>query len=188
MIIARGAEAIIEKENGMIIKERVRKKYRIKELDEFLRKKRTRSEVRLMLEARRDGIETPKIIDYDEKEGIIKMEFIEGEKFEKIEESDCKKIGKIVKKMHESGIIHGDLTTSNMIKRNGEIYLIDFGLGFFSNKLEDKAEELILFRRSIETRYKNWKGCWEKFKESYDNAEVFERMKKIEKRWRYHTS
>ena len=186
MIIARGAEAIIEKEDGIIIKERVRKRYRIKELDDFLRKSRTRKEVRLMVEAKRNGIETPKIIEYDENKGIIKMEFIEGMSFEKIKKEDCKKIGKMIKKMHDSGIIHGDLTTSNMIKRNGNIFLIDFGLGFFSNKIEDKAEELILFKRSLETKYKNWEECWNSFKENYNDEEVFERMKKIEKRWRYH--
>ena len=186
MIIARGAEAVIERIDDKIVKERIRKRYRIKELDDFLIKSRTRKEVRLMVEAKRNGIETPPIFRYNEKEGIIEMGFIEGKQFEKITCEDCKKIGFIIKKMHESGIIHGDLTTSNMIKKDGKIFLIDFGLGFFSNKIEDKAEELILFKRSLETKYKNWQECWKSFKESYENEDVFERMKKIEKRWRYH--
>ena len=186
MIIARGAEAIIEKENGIVIKERIRKRYRIKELDDFLRRNRTRKEVKLMIDAMRNKINVPKIIEYDENAGIIKMEFIPGSRFEKITCEDCKKIGSIIKKMHESGIIHGDLTTSNMIKRNENVFLIDFGLGFFSNKVEDMAEDLILFKRSLETRYENWEECWNSFKENYKNEEVFERIKKIEKRWRYH--
>ncbi len=187
MIIARGAEAVIERDGDTIIKRRIKKGYRIPVLDEYLRKKRTRNEARLMIEAKRNGIRVPDIIEVDEKNFVIKMKFIEGKRLSEYDNvSYCKEIGEIVKKLHEANIIHGDLTTSNLIESKDGIYLIDFSLGFFSNKIEDKAVDLILLKRAIETRHRNFEECWKKILEVYSNPEVISQMKKIEKRWRYH--
>ena len=53
--------------------------------------------------------------------------------------------------MHKNNIVHGDLTTSNMIlsSHDGKIYFVDFGLSLFSNKDEDKAVDLHLFRQAL---------------------------------------
>ena len=187
MIIARGAEAVIEKESNIIIKRRIKKGYRIKVLDEYLRKKRTRNEARLMIEAKRNGVKVPDILEVDEKNFLIKMKFIEGKKLSEYDEIlCCEEIGKVVKKLHEAGIIHGDLTTSNLIESKEGIYVIDFSLGFFSKKVEDKAVDLILLKRALETRHKNWVECWKKILDAYGNKDGIEHIPKIEKRWRYH--
>ena len=187
MIIARGAEAVIEKEGDVIIKKRIKKGYRIPVLDEYLRKKRTRNEARLLIEAKRIGVNVPKVLEVNEKEFTIKMEFIEGKKLSAYDEvPHCEEIGKIVKKLHEGNIIHGDLTTSNFIESGNEVYIIDFSLGFFSKKVEDKAVDLILLKRALETRHTNWETCWKKILEVYSNEEVISHIPKIEKRWRYH--
>ena len=82
MIINQGAEAILCKEDDVLIKKRVKKGYRIKEIDEKLRKRRTRSEAKLLREGRRIGIAVPSIMD--ESDFIIKMDFIDGEKIKDI--------------------------------------------------------------------------------------------------------
>ncbi len=187
MIIAKGAEAIIEKYGGIIIKKRIKKGYRIRVLDEYLRKKRTRNEAKLMIEAKRNGIRVPNIIEVNEKEFTIKMEFVHGKKLSDYEELNCcNEIGKIIRKLHDAKIIHGDLTTSNLIETNDGIYLIDFSLGFFSNKVEDKAVDLLLLKRAVETKHKNFEECWKEILEGYGDHVVISHLPKIEKRWRYH--
>lgn len=118
-IIQQGAEAVISLEDGKILKNRVSKGYRLKELDEKIRKLRTRSEAKI-IDKLGNVIPVPKIIESDEKEKTIFMEYIQGEKLsENLEDLEwkkiCKGIGEIVSKLHNQDIVHGDLTTSNMI-------------------------------------------------------------------------
>jgi len=122
-ILQQAAEAIILlNENNEIIKKRIKKSYRINEIDEKIRKQRTRSEAKL-LEKCSKFIDVPKIIKVDEKEKEIFMEFIDGKKLshwlDKFSDSEAKKIcleiGRQIAVLHDNNIIHGDLTTSNMI-------------------------------------------------------------------------
>ena len=121
-IISRGAEAVLIKQGSSLIKKRVKKSYRIPEIDEKLRKLRTRSEARL-LEKASSVVFVPKIIKADEKDKVIEMQFIEGKKLSENldnfslekQKQICFKIGEEVSKLHELGVIHSDLTTSNMI-------------------------------------------------------------------------
>ena len=61
------------------------------------------------------------------------------------------KIGRIIGNLHLNEIIHGDLTTSNIliVKEDNDlkIYFIDFGLSIVSNHLEDKAVDLYVLER-----------------------------------------
>ncbi|MCX6747064.1 MAG: hypothetical protein NTU63_02925 [Candidatus Pacearchaeota archaeon] len=120
-ILQQGAEAKIIQEGDLIIKDRIKKSYRIKELDEKIRKGRTKSETKL-LEKASQIIDVPKPVPIKEF-NIIKMPFIQGKKLsedldsfplEKQKEI-CRKIGENIAKLHDKDIIHGDLTTSNMI-------------------------------------------------------------------------
>jgi TP53 regulating kinase-like protein len=119
-ILYQGAEAIITKEDNKIIKNRIEKSYRIKELDERLRKTRTKSEAKI-LEKAQSIINVPKMFKQDKFS--LELEFIKGEKLSETlnsysEEEQLKimrKIAEQVEKMHRADIIHGDLTTSNMI-------------------------------------------------------------------------
>jgi Kae1-associated kinase Bud32 len=191
MIIARGAEAIIKKEDSFIIKERIKKGYRVKEIDEKIRRKRTKLEARIMREARRIGINVPQIIE--ENEFSIKMEYVDGKVLRNVEidEKIIKEIAKIIALLHQKNIIHGDLTTSNFILKDDKIYLIDFGLSKFSNKIEDKAEDLLVFFYTLKgVHYDVFEKYWKVFEEEYCNnysegKKVLKRMCEILKRGRY---
>jgi len=194
MIVAQGAEAILYREEDILIKERIKKGYRIKEIDEKLRKRRTRSEARLLREARRLGIAAPNVID--ESEFLIKMSFIRGERIKEILDEDNyqdigEKIAKAVVILHDHDIIHGDLTTSNMILKTNEIYFIDFGLGFHSNRVEDKAVDLYLLHQALESTHFNvleevWEIILKTYEENSKEAEkIIKTLAEIEKRGRY---
>jgi TP53 regulating kinase-like protein len=192
-IIAKGAEAVIIKEGRKIIKKRVKKNYRLKKIDEKLRKKRTRWEAKNM---GRVGEGVPKIFKIDENKKEIEMEFISGKKLseslnnfsKKKQEEIAKKIGEIVEKIHNKNIIHGDLTTSNIIY-NKEIYLIDFGLSFYSKRIEDKAVDIHLLRRALESKhFQNWGKLFKHIINNYNpkkKEEIIKRLEKVEKRGRY---
>ena len=119
-IIATGAEAIIIKKENKILKTRIKKSYRHPLLDEKLRKLRTRHENSLLVKSSK-YIPIPKIISSSELTKEIIMEYISGKKLsETLEKLNydkiCKQIGQNIAKLHDADIIHGDLTTSNMIQ------------------------------------------------------------------------
>jgi len=202
-IIYRGAESVIYLDNfegqQVLVKERIEKKYRIAQIDKKIRKMRTRGEVRLLTEARKVGVLTPKILFVDEANHKIIMEFIDGTRIKELlytadrttAERICFEIGKLVGKLHAAGIVHGDLTTSNMILKDEQIYFIDFGLGEFSKRLEDQGVDLnLLFEALKSTHFKILKLCWDNivkgYREEYKNAEqALKRVEEIERRARY---
>ncbi len=195
--IAQGAEAIIWLKDDKIVKERLRKKYRHTDIDKKIRKKTTRFESRL-LEKAREIVPVPKVLDSCDKLMVIEMEFIEGEKLRdeiaKMNPEERKKafkdVGKNVAKLHNRNIIHGDLTTSNMIVRE-KIYFIDFGLGFVSQKVEDKAVDLHLLHRALESKHhEHFKELFDAVMKGYkdeieDFEKIEERLEKVKKRGRY---
>ncbi|MGP8321723.1 MAG: Kae1-associated kinase Bud32 [Methanosarcinaceae archaeon] len=189
MYLVSGAEATIHLEDGVIVKERVPKRYRLLELDERIRKERTRAEARLISEARRIGVLTP--IIYDVNESTIKMEYIEGKPVKNVMSPRLsERVGEIVGRLHSGGIIHGDLTTSNMILLNDKIYLIDFGLAFVSTIVESQGVDVHVLFRTFESTHKNHEKLIESFCKGYrktfkDADEVIKRVKEIEKRGRY---
>ncbi len=190
-IICQGAEAILYQEKNKLIKHRIPKSYRIKEIDDKLRKFRTRREGKMLEKAQ---INVPKVFKIDDKEMKIEMEFIPGKLLKdilddlSIQERNkiCEQIGQEISKLHEQNIIHGDLTTSNMIYYQEKIYFIDFGLSFISHKVEDKAVDLHLLKQALESKhYKHWQTSFEKILSAYKNKEVLARLKIVEKRGRY---
>lgn len=193
MKLSQGAEAIIYKEKN-IIKDRVKKNYRISEIDNKLRKFRTRREAKVLEKLKAIGFPAPKLINVDDKSMKIEMDFVEGDKVRDVlEKGDFKKlsfeIGKKVAILHNNNIIHGDLTTSNMILGR-EVFLIDFGLSFFSHKVEDKAVDLHLLKQALESKhYKVFEECFKAVLEGYKEAngyeEIMKRFEQVEKRGRY---
>jgi len=195
-IIFQGAEAKIILNGDLVIKDRIKKNYRIKEIDEKIRKQRTKAEKKLLEKASKI-INAPDPFPLEEF-NKIKMPFIKGNKLSeqlnsfplKKQKELCKKIGETIAKLHENGIIHGDLTTSNMILKEDKIYLIDFGLGYISIKIEDKAVDLHLLKQALEAKhFENWEVLFNEVLKGYQNykesAKVLERVKAIEKRGRY---
>ncbi|MBT3720315.1 Kae1-associated serine/threonine protein kinase [archaeon] len=190
-LIGKGAEAEIFKEDNIVIKKRIKKNYRIKEIDLPLRKTRTRREAKI-LEKLPKEIPAPKLIQLDDKNMEIKMSFIKGKKIRDILEGDlnlCLEIGEKLALMHNSEIIHGDLTTSNMIYDNN-VYFIDFGLSYFSKKIEDKAVDLHLIKQALESKHHTiFEKAFSLVLKGYKNKsknynEVITRLEKVESRGR----
>jgi len=196
----KGAEAELSQETfegeKALSKKRVPKGYRNSVLDNEIRGKRTRGEAKLLREAGK-VVRTPRIFFVDEKKGEIMMEFVEGKTLKEVVEEKkelCAEAGKEIRKLHDAGIIHGDLTTSNILlssckkeKQKSQLVFIDFGLGFFSNSLEDKGTDLVVFKKTFNATHSSLKNGWEIVMKGYGpNKEIEERMKAIEKRARYH--
>lgn len=192
--ISQGAEAKLYLAYDKILKDRIKKDYRINEIDERLRKSRTRREAKIFEKLSSIGFPSPRLISSDDKEKIV-MEFIKGPKVRDILEKEnyaklSEEIGKKIAVLHNNSIIHGDLTTSNMIL-NEEVYFIDFGLSFFSHKVEDKAVDLHLLKQALESKhYKIWEKCFEAAlkgykKEAKDGSDVLKRLETVEGRGRY---
>jgi Kae1-associated kinase Bud32 len=189
MNLTNGAEAVVRIEDGVLIKERVAKSYRQKELDVRIRKERTKAEARLISEARRAGVPTP--IIYDIENSTIKMQYIDGVALKHvIDEKLSEQTGVLVAELHAAGIIHGDLTTSNLILFNDKIYMIDFGLSFFESNVEARGVDVHVLFRTFESTHRDHEVLIESFcrgyrKEFEQADEVLERVKEIEKRGRY---
>ena len=206
ILIKKGAEASIYLGEWfgrkVIFKRRHPKKYRIPELDREVQMQRTKHEPQIIHRAKIAGVPTPIIYMVDLKEATIIMEFVEGKQVKQIlnELSDedrislCYKIGKLIGRLHRSGIIHGDLTTSNMILTpHGNIVLIDFGLSELSVELEARGVDIHLMKRALtSTHYKYADECFNAIIRGYEEImgedatrEVLNKVKEIERRGRY---
>jgi len=197
-LLSQGAEAKIFLDDNTIVKNRFKKEYRIPELDVKLRKARTKREAKVLDKLKAINFPCPKVYVLDDKNMTINMEFIAGEKLRDVLNDKncaklCEELGKKIAMLHDNNIIHGDLTTSNMIlsDKKKEIYFIDFGLSFFSQKIEDKAVDLHLLRQALESKhYEFWEKCYDSAikgykKESKEANEVLKRLEAVEKRGRY---
>jgi len=198
--IGKGAEAVIYLAKGKVLKDRISKSYRLPEIDVKLRKARTRREAKVIEKLNQIGIPGPKLISMDDSKMQIEMSHISGPKVRDILSTNpaslCREMGKKIGQMHANGIIHADLTTSNMILNKSdvtsqdEIYFIDFGLSFFSDKDEDKAVDLHLMDRALESKhYELYPSCWEAVLEGYKQGNpeaetVIKRLEKVEGRGR----
>lgn len=193
-LIAQGAEARLFLEDNLILKERFAKRYRIREIDGKLRGFRTRREAKILQKLESMDFPSPRLAKSDDKENIL-MEKIEGRLVKDVLEKGnysglSEEIGKKVAILHNSSIIHGDLTTSNMILGK-EICFIDFGLSFFSEKAEDRAVDLHLLKEALESKhYKIWEAAFRSAigaykKEAVKSGETLKRLEAVEKRGRY---
>lgn len=191
--ISSGAEAIILlNADCNIEKSRIEKSYRIKDIDISLRSSRTKNEARIMQKLQKI-IPVPKIINITEYN--LEMEYIDGIQLKKILDARPELavlIGKNLALMHDNNIIHGDLTTSNMILKtdDGEkLYFIDFGLSFVSTRIEDKAVDIHLFKQALESKhYRVFEKAYKEFLKGYcpkSKNEILERLRVVEERGRY---
>lgn len=205
-LIKKGAEADIYVGDWFgrkaVAKYRVEKKYRVPQLDNALRKLRTVHEAQLIHEAKKAGVPTPTLFFIDEEKTTIIMEHVTGVKMkdalENLSDNERREafqnIGSYIAKLHRAGIIHGDLTTSNVILTKGrQPVFIDFGLGNRSKKIEDKGVDLHLLKRALQSTHHRWmKECFDKVLTGYRieageeiSQEIMKRALEIEKRGRY---
>lgn len=200
MLLKRGAEAEIHLTEFLgkkaIAKWRTPKTYRNRKIDDVLRKGRTKSEARLMSEVKKYGVSTPVIYDVDADECIITMEYLKGERVKDIlnnvseskRKKICHMIGDSVGKMHENSIIHGDLTTSNMILLNDKMFFIDFGLGEKNHETEAKGVDLRVMMEAFKGAHSEIDafGCVLDAYKKYDKkGMIIKRMYEIGGRGRY---
>ena len=237
-LIQQGAEAKIYLDKDIIQKHRISKGYRHPQLDKQIRTRRTRSETKILTKALSIKANVPKVLNVSdrrqatgEKQFKIYLEFIDGNRLSETLNSYPKQkqfqimqqLGKQVALLHENNIIHGDLTTSNIILKttaplgsrrvrdkvtktqnprtegspsspspssqspiSQSLYLIDFGLGFISTKIEDKAVDIHLIKQALEAKhFQNHTALFTQFLKTYKDKEVIERLKTVEKRGRY---
>ena len=197
----QGAEATIIEGDFLgreaLIKTRPAKSYRLPELDTHLRSVRTKNEAKIMHDARIAGVRTPCIYDIDLKEFSITMEYIDGpavkdvlDEHPEMADEICEKIGASIAKIHSAGICHGDLTTSNMIYKDGEVCLIDFSMGCTKAELEDIGVDLRLLERAFSSAHVGLESSFDRLMETYyDNVANAKQVRKklidIKNRARY---
>ena len=210
-LLAKGAESDIVKSQwfdgfegfdpiDVVVKKRLPKAYRIPEIDNKIRKLRTKSEAKILSHAKASGIITPILYDIDLEDKSITMSKIEGRIVKDMIDDitdDARKelsyrIGEYIADIHELDIIHGDLTTSNMlIDNNNQLVFIDFGLSYYSNLIEDKADDLLVLKKSIKSvdydvALETFNWILESYLEYSDNSDdIRDKIEEIEHRGRY---
>jgi len=162
-LLYRGAEADVFRGEWCgrhaVFKTRKPLAYRLLELDKHIRTRRTVREAQIIHMSRLAGVSAPHLYYLSPEEALIIMEFVEGERLKTLlldEKTPSWKIeawgeelGQSMAMLHNAGIIHGDLTTSNAIVNNGRITLVDFGLAIQSKRLEDQAVDLRLIKETL---------------------------------------
>ncbi len=189
-LVGEGAEARIYESRFLgekvLVKKRIEKNYRVKELDDKIRRDRTKKEARILSSLFISGVNCPELRFCDADDFSVFFTFIGGRlaRSLKLERDFFKKAGKQLALMHESGVVHGDFTTSNLIVSKGNVYVIDFGLSDFSSVLEEQATDLLLFKKSVDAGdFKAFAGAYSKIKKNASS--VVKKMNEIEKRGRY---
>jgi len=189
MEIARGAEAVLTKTPKGIVKRRLKKTYRHPDLDEQLRTTRTKAEARILEKARRAGVPVPNVEEVDTY--TLLLEEIPGIVLKDVLDEHptlTEQVGEHVAKLHDAHIIHGDLTTSNMIQNGSTIYLIDFGLAFHSRRVEDKAVDLHVLKQALASRHHTVSDkAYAAFLNGYvpeEKEQILTRLAHVEKRGR----
>ncbi|MDH3191612.1 MAG: KEOPS complex kinase/ATPase Bud32 [Nitrosopumilus sp.] len=200
-LLKKGAEADIYltkwNNSNAILKIRKSKEYRNSVLDSKIRKQRTIRESQILSEVKSFGISSPLVYYVNLKKSEIIMQEIPGIPVHDLTESKIVKksmeIGKLVGIMHQNGIMHGDLTTSNFILYKNKIYVIDFGLSQKTNKPEDHAVDLRLIKEILNSAHaKIMESSWNNFLLGYKSivgnsqlSKITNLVSSIESRGRY---
>lgn len=183
----------------VVFKKRTHKAYRDSLLDEKIVTERTLMEAKLMYSALKAQINVPAILYVNPKEGLLIIEYIEGNMLREIYDSRPNLIkdlsfeaGKMAGRLHKNGITHGDLTPNNLIYNEEEgLFLIDFGLAKRTDDIEDFATDVHVFLRSLESAHHKIKDvAFKYFIEGYEEEfkkvdEVLKGVHEIRMRGRY---
>jgi TP53 regulating kinase and related kinases len=163
-LLYRGAEADVFKGEwcGLpsVFKVRNPLPYRLPELDRLIRTQRTVHEAQMIHLSKASGVPAPYLYHLSPSGALLVMEYLDGRRLKTLlvedepEEQRIAEIavefGKSIGKLHSAGIMHGDLTTSNVIvDAEGAVRLIDFGLAIHTQRLEDQAVDLRLIKETL---------------------------------------
>ncbi|KND01674.1 BUD32 protein kinase [Spizellomyces punctatus DAOM BR117] len=211
ILIKQGAEARVYKMpfgegRCAIVKERFKKAYRHPVLDEKLTARRVIQEARCLQRLRRAGVDTPTVYMVDTPNSLIYMEYVDGSSVRDYINSRApmnddderllaQSIGKSLAVMHDLDIVHGDLTTSNMIVREGSqsLVLIDFGLSMVSSMVEDKAVDLYVLERAMISTHPDTEGMFQCILDTYGKSSkggkaVRKKLEEVRRRGRKRTA
>lgn len=187
-ILSEGAEAQILSTEVLgiraVVKRRIRKGYRSRQLDEAIRASRTRTEAKTLALASTNGIDAPVLLLVDGFD--LYMSRIDGIRPQELTKAQAGRAGAILARLHALDIAHGDFTPANMLVRDGRLYIIDFGLAEITRSIEERALDLLLMKRSLGQKEA------ETFLAGYRDAsataasDILSRLAQIEKRGRYH--
>ena len=206
-LITQGAEALLYRttfltsSQKVALKHRPRKSYRHPTLDTRLTKQRILAEARVLVRCRREGVSVPAVVALDWEEGWLALEWIEGRTVRACLDEVLKgredeggdvvrelmgRVGRAVGRMHEVGVVHGDLTTSNLMVRSGgtegavevdpeqnlkgEIVIIDFGLAVQTVQDEDRAVDLYVLERAFGSTHPQAEGLFQEVLRVYGES------------------
>lgn len=166
---------------------RTQRFYRNPILDKELRYRRTIREAEMLSKAKEAGIRSPYVYFLDTYRNEIIMEYIEGAILKSVFSVDlASKLGECIAKLHSKNIIHGDITTSNFILENHsqnkhtELAIIDFGLSFFSQRLEDMASDVRMLKEVLNSvHYEIFDQAFLNFSEEYSSFSPLGRGRKV---------
>jgi TP53 regulating kinase-like protein len=228
LLLTQGAEALLYRttfltsDTPCALKYRPAKPWRHATLDLRLTRQRILAEARVLTRCRREGVIVPAVLGLDWERGWLAQEWIFGNTVRRVLDwlhkesalSDCGKqhqvhqllrnIGRALGRLHERGLVHGDLTTSNIMLRpadqditdqdrqvgnsvsitstKGEIVLIDFGLAQQTVQEEDKAVDLYVLERAFASTHpeveQDFSHLLQAYGESHKAAKVV--LKKLE--------
>ncbi|WP_232686628.1 bifunctional N(6)-L-threonylcarbamoyladenine synthase/serine/threonine protein kinase [Halobacterium zhouii] len=189
----RGAEATVTFDDGTVTKARIPKQYRHSDLDARLRRDRTVLEARLTSEARRHGVPTPLVRDVDLPEATIEFQRVgDSDLRDAVDEAGVRAVGRHLATIHDAGFVHGDPTTRNVRVTQSDaddrVFLIDFGLGYYTDDVEDHAMDCHVFEQSLVGTADDPESLALAFEDAYraagDDA-VLDQLRTIEGRGRY---
>ena len=185
--IGSGAEAVVEREDAIVRKTRLAKSYRHPDLDARLRRFRTRREAKILGAAL---VRAPRLLSVDDSSMVIEMEFLNGAQLRDVVTAQnasvyAQQLGLLVRSLHDAGVCHGDLTTSNVLVVGEELFLVDFGLSFFSDSLEDQAVDLHVLKHALDAKHPSLK-LWVGVLAAYNASDaLLARFEEVESRGRY---
>jgi len=204
-LLYKGAEADVVRGEwqGLDAVFKIRKPltYRLPVLDEAIRRQRTLREAEMMHLAKRAGVQTPFLYHIDPPAATLVMEFVQGDRVKDLVGSLSEEetgglflqFGSEVAKLHSAGIMHGDLTTANVVRRDHGLVFIDFGLSIRTQRIEDHAVDLRLIKETLVGAHSDIaSAALEALSRGYGaivgparSRAVFKQLQNIERRGRY---
>ncbi|MCF2241894.1 bifunctional N(6)-L-threonylcarbamoyladenine synthase/serine/threonine protein kinase [Halobacterium salinarum] len=188
--VRQGAEATVTFADDAVIKELAPKAYRHDRLDDRLRRDRTVLEARLTSDARRQGVPTPLVRDVDVPAATITLQHVgNADLRDALSPARVRAVGRHLATIHDGGFVHGDPTTRNVRVGAERTFLIDFGLGYYTDAVEDYAMDCHVFEQSLVGTAADADALVAAFEDAYEEAaasgRVLDQLRAVEGRGRY---
>jgi Kae1-associated kinase Bud32 len=199
----KGAEATLTVVSHLgrlaVEKRREPKGYRIAPIEAAVSKARMRNEARLIRRARKAGVAVPAVLTVDPEAQALVLEYLGPESLRsaygglpaKRRIRVAEQIGRSIGSLHKASLIHGDLTTSNMMAAGPRVYFLDFSLGKVSDLREERAVDLKAFKDAFEATHLEQAGEFAHVLKGYrrvmgaEAERVMRTVRDIERRRRY---